>query len=64
MLTVMRLTGGDFFVPVAAISDSTDVCSRFLDISDRVVYKEKENEEGFLGLAFHPKFKENGQFFC
>ncbi|MGI8978743.1 MAG: PQQ-dependent sugar dehydrogenase [Pirellulaceae bacterium] len=35
----------------------------FLDISDRVVYKEKENEEGFLGLAFHPKFKENGQFF-
>lgn len=35
----------------------------FLDISDRVVYKEKENEEGFLGLAFHPKYKENGQFF-
>src|SRR3954470_4981266 len=35
----------------------------FLDIDDRVVYKEKENEEGFLGLAFHPKYKTNGQFF-
>ncbi|MBC7857025.1 MAG: PQQ-dependent sugar dehydrogenase [Pirellulaceae bacterium] len=35
----------------------------FLDISDRVTYKDKENEEGFLGLAFHPKYKENGQFF-
>jgi len=35
----------------------------FLDISDKVMYKDKENEEGLLGLAFHPKFKENGQFF-
>lgn len=36
----------------------------FLDISSRVVYKDKENEEGFLGLAFHPKYKENGEFFA
>lgn len=35
----------------------------FLDISSQVVYKEKENEEGLLGLAFHPKYKQNGQFF-
>ena len=35
----------------------------FIDISDRVMYKDKENEEGFLGFAFHPKYKENGEFF-
>jgi glucose/arabinose dehydrogenase len=35
----------------------------FFDIRDRVQYHDKENEEGFLGLAFHPRYKENGQFF-
>ena len=35
----------------------------FMDISDRVVYEDKQNEKGFLGLAFHPKFRENGEFF-
>ncbi len=38
----------------------TDV---FLDISSLVAYDDKSNEEGFLGLAFHPKFADNGQFF-
>jgi glucose/arabinose dehydrogenase len=35
----------------------------FLDIQDRVTYDDRTNEEGFLGLAFHPKYKENGEFF-
>ncbi|QEL14123.1 PQQ-dependent sugar dehydrogenase [Limnoglobus roseus] len=35
----------------------------FLDIQDRVLYNDKQNEEGFLGLAFHPKYKQNGEFF-
>jgi glucose/arabinose dehydrogenase len=35
----------------------------FLDIEFKVDYEDKENEEGLLGLAFHPKYKENGQFF-
>ncbi len=35
----------------------------FLDIRDRVRYDDKTNEEGFLGLAFHPRYKETGEFF-
>ena len=35
----------------------------FLDIEDRVHFDPKKNEEGLLGLAFHPKFKENGELF-
>lgn len=35
----------------------------FLDIRDRVQYDDRSNEEGLLGLAFHPKFKETGELF-
>lgn len=33
----------------------------FLDIRD--VVSRKHNEEGLLGLAFHPKFRDNGRFY-
>jgi sugar lactone lactonase YvrE len=35
----------------------------FLDIQDRVKYNDNTNEEGLLGVAFHPKFKETGEVF-
>lgn len=35
----------------------------FFDLSKKVRYADNQNEEGFLGFTFHPKFKENGQFF-
>jgi glucose/arabinose dehydrogenase len=37
--------------------------SIFLDIHDRVTYTDEENEQGFLGLAFHPNYRKNGEFF-
>lgn len=44
-------------------SDDATETKIFLDISDRVSYQDRQNEEGFLGLAFHPRFAENGEFF-
>jgi glucose/arabinose dehydrogenase len=35
----------------------------FLDLSEKVTYGDNHNEEGFLGLAFHPDYKKNGEFF-
>ena len=32
----------------------------FLDLQKKVIYNDRQNEEGFLGLAFHPKYKDNG----
>lgn len=41
-------------------AEKTDI---FLDIQDRVRYDDKNDEEGFLGLAFHPRYKETGELF-
>ena len=35
----------------------------FLDLSKKVFWNDKENEQGLLGLAFHPRYKQNGEFF-
>jgi glucose/arabinose dehydrogenase len=43
--------------------ESTTGTKVFLDISKKVRYLDKQNEEGLLGMAFHPKYKQNGQFF-
>jgi glucose/arabinose dehydrogenase len=37
--------------------------STFLDIESKVVYSDRENEEGLLGVAFHPRYDETGEFF-
>ena len=36
----------------------------FLDMSHKVTYNDSQDEEGFLGLAFHPDYKKNGEFFA
>jgi len=46
---------------IRIIQDGQLLPEPFLDISDRV--GSKGNEQGLLGLAFHPKYSENGRFF-
>ncbi len=35
----------------------------FMDWEKKTIYKNEEFEEGVLGIAFHPKFPSNGEFF-
>ncbi len=44
-------------------SPSAKRAQLFLDITKRVHDWRIDNEEGLLGLAFHPSYKTNGQFF-
>lgn len=46
---------------IQVINSKTKESNLFLDISERI--DDNGNEEGLLGLAFHPNFKENGFFF-
>ena len=50
---------------IYAIDNRQDVktASVLLDIEDRVHYNDRKNEEGLLGLAFHPDFKSNGYLY-
>lgn len=60
-----RLFVGSQFGEVYVFPNRRDVeeTQLFLNLRAKVVYNDVENEEGFLGLAFHPRYRENGQFF-
>ncbi|QDT96885.1 PQQ-dependent sugar dehydrogenase [Gimesia aquarii] len=62
-LFIASQKGKVYVVPNTPEDEDLEEGKLFLDISDRVTYNDKQNEEGLLGLAFHPKFKENGEFF-
>lgn len=53
----------DGIIKVMPNDQKVEEASVFLDIDERCVYKDNQNEEGLLGFAFHPKYKENGQLF-
>ena len=46
---------------IRIIQDGQLLATPFLDISDRV--NSSGNEQGLLGLAFHPQYAQNGRFF-
>jgi glucose/arabinose dehydrogenase len=46
-----------------ANTPDADKAEIFFDISQRVLYNPNENEQGFLGMAFHPDFKKNGELY-
>lgn len=51
---------------IKAFENDPDVeeATVFLDIDERCRYRDNNNEEGLLGFAFHPKYKDNGQVFA
>ncbi len=55
----------DGMVQIIEPSDAPQQAKLFLDIRDivRNFTKSGANEEGLLGLAFHPKYEENGHFY-
>ena len=50
-------------IKVLKNDQSEEEATVFLDFDERCTYADNQNEEGFLGLAFHPKYKQNGEFF-
>lgn len=51
-------------IHILANNTKADKSTLFLDISSKVRYEDKENEEGLLGLTFHPDYKKNGEFYA
>ncbi|QDV51679.1 PQQ-dependent sugar dehydrogenase [Gimesia fumaroli] len=62
-LFIASQKGKIFIVPNTPEDEDVEEGKLFLDISDRVVYNDKQNEEGLLGFAFHPNYEQNGEFF-
>ena len=46
-----------------ANTDKAQETKIFRNIEKQVYYDDKDNEQGLLGLAFHPDYKKNGEFF-
>lgn len=53
----------DGIVKVFENDPEVEEAAVFLDIDKRCRYRNNQNEEGLLGFAIHPKFKDNGQVF-
>ncbi|WP_459556340.1 PQQ-dependent sugar dehydrogenase [Lacunimicrobium album] len=49
--------------PIHVFKEGDTETKVFLDLSDRNRYLDRQNEEGFLGLAFSPDYKQSGEFY-
>lgn len=60
---VVEQSGVIRVIPKAALAEQSDVANApvFLDIREQV--SRRGNEQGLLGLAFHPDFKKNGKLY-
>jgi glucose/arabinose dehydrogenase/sugar lactone lactonase YvrE len=58
--TFVALQHGQIHIVPKADSSKSEL---FLDLQSKVLYKDNENEQGLLGLAFHPDYKKTGEFF-
>lgn len=50
-------------IHVFANDQKTTNTKVFFDMQAKVYYNDNENEQGFLGLAFHPHYRKTGEFF-
>jgi len=48
---------------IFALKPGSQDATLFLDIRDRVKYFDRQNEEGLLGVAFHPDYEKNGKLY-
>lgn len=48
---------------IHAIEKGANESKLFLDLQSKVLYRDDQNEQGLLGLAFHPDYKKTGEFF-
>jgi glucose/arabinose dehydrogenase len=60
---VLDQAGMIHMVPAEEGGEAAGRAKLFLDLRQATAPWGKANEEGLLGLAFHPKYRENGQFF-
>ncbi len=57
----VAMQGGD--IHVLPFDDNATKSKVYLDLRSKVMPWSSKNEEGLLGFAFHPKFKQNGECF-